>query len=127
LIAFGSSGFTNKFEAYTFAFDYIFMEQTGSRFSYTHIPTVTNNDGFELNGFLASMGGYYPFGNRWVMAAIGMDFGYGRMLLTEETSNLTPNLIQQNGQNLNIYRNDIFALDPNFEFRITLTNSEFEF
>ncbi|MBK6950467.1 MAG: hypothetical protein IPO32_07830 [Crocinitomicaceae bacterium] len=120
LIAFGSSGFTNKFEAYTFAFDYIFMEQSGSRFSYTHIPAVTNNDGFELNGFLASMGGYYPFGNKWVMAAIGMDFGYGRMLLTEETSNLTPNLIQQNGKNLNIYRNDIFALDPNFEFRITL-------
>lgn len=117
---FGTDGFTDKFEAYTFSFDYIYMNNSGFRISYTHIPAVTNNKGFELDGFMFTFGNYLPFGNRWVMAALGYDLGYGRMLLTEETTGTVPHLIQQNGKNINIYRNDVFVIDPNVEFRITL-------
>lgn len=120
LESFGSVGFTNKFLAYTFVFDYIFMNNSGTRVSYTHIPSVSNFDGFQMDGYLFSWGGYMPLGNRWLVASLGYDMAYGRMLLTEETQNTVPNLIQQNGMNVNIYRNDVFLFDPNVEFRITL-------
>lgn len=120
LTDFGSTGFTDKFLTYTVAFDYLEMNLVGSRFSYSWMPEVSNNDGFTLDGYLATIGSYYPFGNKYVMGAVGLDWGYGRMQMTEETDNTIPNLIQNGGQNVNIYRNDVFVLDPNLEFRLSL-------
>jgi len=119
--------FTNKFEAYTFAFDYISMNDDGFRGSFTYIPAISNNDRLDLGGYMASVGSYYPFGNRYIMAAAGCDIGYGRMTLKEQTDNTVPNLIQKNGANLNIYTNDILTFDPNLEFRITLPILSFNF
>lgn len=117
---FGSIGFTNKFAAYTFCFDYLEMNTFGGRGGFTYIPAISNNDGFDLGGYLVSLGQYYPIGNRYVMAAFGYDWAYGRMLLTEESDNAVPNLIQAGGKNLNIYRNDVFVIDPNIELRLSL-------
>ena len=124
---FGTVGFTDKFQTYTFAFDYLEMRSLGGRFSFTYIPTISNNDGFDLGGYLVSMGQYYPVGNRYVMAAFGYDMGYGKMTLTEVSDNTVPNLIQQGGKNLNIYKNDVFTLDPNIELRLTLPFLSFNF
>ena len=123
----GAIRFTDKFEAYTFAVDYISMNEMGGRVSYTYIPALSNGDRFELEGFVATFGSYYPFGNRYIMGAIGFDYGYGRMSLREDAESTVPNLIQQAGQNLIIYRNDMFILEPNLEFRITLPILSFNF
>lgn len=119
--------FTNKFESYTFAFDYISMNDVGGRISFSYIPAVSNNDRLEFGGYLASFGNYYPFGNRYIMGALGYDIGYGKMTLKEEADNTVPNLIQKDGINLNIYTNDIVTFDPNFEFRLTLPIISFNF
>ena len=127
LSANGIIPFTNKFEIYTFVFDYFTLNESGARMSFTYIPAIRNNDRFELNGFMGSIGGYYPFGNKYVMGAIGYDMVYGRMSLKEETDNTVPNLIQKNGTNLNVYTNDMFIVDPNLEFRLSLPVISFNF
>jgi hypothetical protein len=127
LEAFNSIGFTDKFVTYNISLDYLEMNVFGGRLSFNYFPSISNNDGFELGGNLTSLGYYYPLGNKYVMAAFGMDMGYGRMTLTEESDNTVPNLIQQGGKNVNIYRNDMFVFDPNIELRLTLPVISFNF
>lgn len=127
LVDFGSAGFTNKFVAYTFFFDYLTMNDFGGGASFTYMPPVSNNDGFEMNGYQVSVSSFYPFGNRFIMGFVGYDWAYGRMILTEQTDNTIPNLIQANGQNVNIYRNDMFLVDPNIGFRLTMPVLSFNF
>jgi len=117
----GVPGFTNKFETYTFVFDYIVMNETGVHLGFNYIPAVSNNDRFILKGYSFIYGGNYPFGNEFFMTAIGVNMSYGNMTLLEQGKDgALPNLIQQSGNNLTVYTNDIFTLDPNLDFRITL-------
>jgi hypothetical protein len=123
----GSIPFTDKYVAHTYVFDYISMDEVGVRGSFTYLPSVSNGDRFHLNGYLATIGSYYPFGNRYIMCAVGYDYGYGKMWLLEEADNTVPNLIQQEGKNINLYSNDVFVIDPNVEFRLTLPVLSFNF
>lgn len=117
----GVPGFTNKFETYSFVFDYIKMNEAGVHVGFNYMPKVSNNDRFALKGYSVSYGGNYPFGNKLVMATVGANFTYGNMtLLEEEASGALANLIQQNGNNLTAYKNDIFTIDPNIDIRLTL-------
>ena len=88
---------------------------------------ISNGDGFSLKGYTVSMGNYMTIGNRYVMGAFGLNYGHGKMFLTEQSDNSVPNLIQFENKNVNIYRNDIFILDPNVEFRLTLPVVSFNF
>lgn len=117
----GVPGFTNKFETYSVVFDYIAMNETGVHFGFNYMPAVSNNDRFSLKGYTFSYGGNYPFGNEYLMAAIGVNMSYGNMTLLEEgVDGSVSNLIQKNGNNLTAYKNDIFTLDPNLDLRLTL-------
>lgn len=117
---YGNIGFTDKFQTYTLSFDYVEMNGITNGFGLTYIPPVSNFQGFEMKGFMIHAGGGYPFGNRWVMGAVGYDIGYGRIILTESTISSVPNFMQENGKNINIYRNDMLTVDPYFQFRFTL-------
>lgn len=117
---FGSVGFTDKFTTYTYSVDYFQMGIGGGRVGLTFMPEVSNFDGFTMRGYLISFGQYIPFGNRYLVAAFGSDWSFGRMSLSEASDNTQPNLIQQGGQNIIIYRNDILLWDPNVELRLTL-------
>jgi len=117
----GVPGFSNKFETYSFVFDYIAMNESGMHFGFNYMPVVSNNDRFMLKGYSFSYGGNYPLGNEYLMTAFGLNFTYGNMTLLEEGENGSlPNLIQQNSTNITSYTNDVFTLDPNLDFRVTL-------
>ncbi len=116
----GVNGFTNKFLTYSFVFDYIAMNENGVHFGYNYFPEVSNGDRFKLSGQSFSYGGNYPFGNKFVMSAIGVYFTYGSMKLKEENNGDVANLIQSNGENIIVYKNDMFMLVPNLDFRLTL-------
>lgn len=115
----GQNGFTNKFLTYSVAADYFVLRDMGSRYFFRYIPEVSNGQRFSMRGYQVGFGGYYPFGNRWIMAAIGYDIVFGGMKLIEESEDAMPNLIQSDGVDKVVYRNDIFVLDPNFEMRLT--------
>ncbi len=127
LESFGSTGFTNKLEAYTIAFDYYEVNFIGNRFAFTWFNPISNNDGFDLKGYVATMGNYMTFGNKYFITSFGFDYGYGKMRLSEETDNTNPNLIQLDNKNVNIYTNDIVILDPNIELRLSLPIISFNF
>lgn len=116
----GSSGFTNKMVGYDFSYDMFTVGRTGSRLNFTYFPEVNNGDRFDLKAWRFSGGYYYAFGNKWIIGAPGLNIGYGKVFLTEQLDNTIPNLIQSNNQNIIIYNNDMFTLEPNLEFRITL-------
>jgi hypothetical protein len=120
LSAVGANDFTNKFIAYDFALDMYEIGGVGMRAHFTYIPEINNGDRFDLKGWRFGLGQYITAGNKWFTSAFGLDYTYGQMSLTELLDNSAPNLIQSNGQNLIIYQNDVFSLDPNIEFRLTL-------
>jgi len=123
----GANNFTNKFVAYNFALDFYQLGSMGYRTQFTYIPEINNGDRFDLKGWRFGMGQYYTLGNKWFTSAFGLDFTYGQMALTELTDNTVPNLIQSNSQNLIIYKNDVFSLDPNLELRLTFPIISFNF
>lgn len=116
----GSNGFSSMWEAYNFSFDYFTVKSQGFKAGFIYYPEKSNGDRFDLKGWRFELGSYYAFGNRWLIAAPGMTYGYGQFSLTEQQNNSVPNLIQQEGQNIIIYKNDIFSLEPNLELRLTL-------
>jgi hypothetical protein len=115
----GNITFTNKFLTYSVAGDYITMNDIGHHVSYSVIPELSNGDRFHLKGQSISYGTNYPFGGKNVMAAVGLNYTYGQMKLIEENSGATSNLIQLDDENITVYKNDFFTLDPNIDFRIT--------
>jgi len=116
----GVNGFTNKFLTYSVAFDYITMKDKGIHLAYNYYPVVSNGDRFKLKGSSFTYGTNYPFGNKYIMSAIGLNLTYGRIDLIEENNGLVPNLIQVNNQNITVYNNDMFLISPNLDFRLTL-------
>lgn len=116
----GFGTFNPEWNGYSFAVDYIDMGEMATHFAYDYYPEISNGDRFTMHGYSISSGSSYPVGNKFVMAAFGLDFGYGRMNLIEEQQNIVPNLIQMNGKNIVRYKNDFFTLDPNLELRLTL-------
>ncbi|MEO9531758.1 MAG: hypothetical protein ABJG68_13340 [Crocinitomicaceae bacterium] len=120
LVDFGATTFTDKMVGYNFAVDFLEVGSWGNRAYFNYFPEISNNDRFYLKGWRFGMGQYYTFGNKWVLAALGLDYAYGQTSLTEEMDNTVPNLIQSDGQNIIIYKNDVFTFDPNLELRLTL-------
>lgn len=116
----GKTPFTNKFEQYSIAFDYIVLDDIGTHFSYNYFPEVSNGDNISLKGQSFSYGNSFPFGNQFFMLEIGSYFTYGQMKMIESNTNLTPNLIQSDGTNVTVYKNDLFTIDPMMDFRLTL-------
>lgn len=123
----GANNFTNKFVTYTFGYDYFVQNNFGTRGYVSVFPRVSNGDNFSLNGYYASLGSYVPFGNKWITAAIGYDWGYGKMFLKEQADNTNPNLVQSGGNNVVTYSNDMFIFDFNSELRLTLPFISFNF
>lgn len=119
LVLVGENGFTNKFETRTIAFDYIAMNNQSVHLSYSFMPPVSNGGRFNMKGRSFTFGQNYAFGNKYIMAAVGLNFTYGQMYLIEQNDG-TPNLIQSNLQNVTVYKNDVFSLDPNLDLRLTL-------
>jgi hypothetical protein len=119
LAAVGATNFSEKFVHYNFALDLYEQNGMGVRTQFTYIPEVNNGDRFDLKGWRFGLGQYYAAGNKWFTGAVGLDYSYGQMTLTELLDNTTPNLIQSSGQNVIIYNNDVFTLDPNIELRLT--------
>ena len=120
LVIAGENGFTNKFDTRTVAFDFISMNGQSSHVSYSFMPPVSNGGRFNLKGRSFSIGQNYAFGNKFIMAAIGLNLTYGQMYLIEQNEGPVPNLIQSNSQNVTVYKNDVFSLDPNLDLRLTL-------
>lgn len=117
----GVPGFSNKFQSYSFVFDYVEMGETGSHVEFSYFPSVSNLDRFTLSGYSFGVGGNYPFGNKFIMSAVGMNFNYGNFTLIEEgVVGASSNLIQKEGKNIVVYSNDLFTIDPNIDFRLTL-------
>lgn len=121
LILAGENTFTNKFETRTFAFDYIAMNGQSVHLNYSYMPAVSNGERFSLKGRSFTFGQSYAFGNKFIMAAVGMNFTYGQMYLVEQNDGSTvPNLIQSQAKNVTVYKNDVFSIDPNLDLRLTL-------
>ncbi len=115
-----ANSFTNKFTTYSFAFDYLTMKDKGVQIAFNYIPSVSNGDRFKLKGSSFTYGSYYPFGNKFVMSAFGIYLTYGKMTLTEDNNGTVPNLIQLDNKNVTVYKNDMFLISPNLDFRLTL-------
>lgn len=120
LVDIGSKAFDQQFLTYGLSFDYFSVDDYGQSFSFYYYPAVKNDDRFELSGFNFTLGGNYPIGNKYFLTAFGMDFGFGQMKLKEEQVGGDPNIIQIDNKNVTVYRNDIFTIDPNIQFRVTL-------
>ncbi|MDA7803047.1 hypothetical protein N8987_00535 [Crocinitomix sp.] len=112
--------FATNMTHYTFSIDYFTIGETGQSFNFIYYPQMSNGDRFELGGFNATIGGCYPIGKKYFLTGLGFDMGYGQMKLKETVLSDDPNLIQVDNQNTVVYRNDIFTLDPNLQFRLTL-------
>jgi hypothetical protein len=115
----GSNGFTNKFLTNSFTFDFITMNDMGYHVGYSYLREVNNGDRFSLKGNSLTVGNSYPFGNKILMGAVGLNYTYGQMILREQNNGNDPNLIQSESGNVIVYKNDIFSLDPNIDFRLT--------
>ena len=96
------------------------MNDIGYHFGYSFMPEVSNGGRFSLKGSSFTYGNSYPFGNKYIMGAFGLNYTYGQMFLIERNDGTLPNLIQAESNNVTVYRNDFFSLDPNIDFRITL-------
>jgi hypothetical protein len=112
--------FSNKFEKISFVYDQIEMYDLGHHLGFSYFPKVSNGDRFTMKGYTLTYGSNYPVGNDFFMAAFGLNYSYGQMSLVEENTGVIDNLIQNNGKNITLYKNDIFTLDPNIDLRITL-------
>lgn len=116
----GMPTFDRQVLTYSFYADYFLLRDRGTSFGFNYYPEFTNGDCLRMKGFLVTSGSSYPFGNKYLMGAFGLDLGYGIMKMSETQVSGDPNLIQVEGVNETVYRNDIFMIDPNFQFRITL-------
>ena len=116
----GLGQFNTRVLTQTFSFDYFIFGENGSSVSYNHYPEFSNGDRFTLKGGNFTIGGNYPLGGKFFLTAIGFDMGYGQFILTETLLSETPNLIQIDSKNKVVYRNDLFTLDPNIQFRLAL-------
>ncbi len=116
----GATSFTNKFITYSFALDYLTMKDNGIHLAFNYMPPVSNGDRFKLKGSSFTYGSYYPFGNKFIMSAFGIYLTYGKMTLTENNNGTIPNLIQLDNKNVTVYKNDMFLISPNLDFRLTL-------
>ncbi len=117
----GFGNFSERFITYGVHLDYLIVPGQGSTFSYEYYPEVSNGDQFSLRGYKAKIGSIISRGNRFGFVGLGFDFAYGKITLreTQEVS-VVPNFIQENGQNVTIYKNDLFTLEPNLQLRLTL-------
>ncbi|MCH2234205.1 MAG: hypothetical protein MK078_08120 [Crocinitomicaceae bacterium] len=120
MVALGSNAFTNKWLAYGGAFDYYTTGMFGVRYTFSYFPEASNGDRFSMRGYLATLGTYANFGRDYFSASLGYDIGFGSMKLIEQSDNNTPNLIQSEGLDKVVYRNDVFIFDPNLELRLSL-------
>jgi hypothetical protein len=117
----GNGLFDRRLVGHTFAFDYFQFGSGGARYSFTYFPEISNGDRFRLRGYNFTVGGYAPFGNEFFAGGAGLNYGYGKFKLIEESDNTVPNLFQSGGtQNKVVYTNDVFIIDPNLELRLTL-------
>lgn len=116
----GANSFDARMLTYGLSADYMILRESGQSFSFVYYPAISNGDRFQLSGFNVTFGGSYPVGNKYFLAAFGLDLGYGQMKLLEEQIGGDPNLIQIDNKNISVYRNDIFTIDPNVQFRLTL-------
>ncbi|MFK8039533.1 MAG: hypothetical protein AB8B74_14665 [Crocinitomicaceae bacterium] len=112
--------FSTSHTFYEIGFDYYDLKVSAIHVGYSFIPEVSNGDRFAFRQSLFSLGNAYAFGNEWVLGAVGINFTYGNVYLTERKDDNLPNLIQIDNENITIYKNDIFYLDPYFETRLTL-------
>ncbi len=119
LVNIDANPFETTHTAYTFAFDYFDVLNTGYHVSYTHIPEMHNGDRFHLKGGFFTYGNSFPVGSRWYLVNFGLNYSYGNYTLKEETTNTTQGLIQQDGKNIVVYTNDLFYIDPNIDLRLT--------
>ncbi len=117
----GYGNFDTQMLTYSAHGAYFAPYEAGVTYSYTYYPEISNGDRFHFRGYKFGMGSSYPIGGRFVLAAIGFDMAYGQMKLIEtQDVTATPNIIQIEGLNQTIYKNDVFTLEPNVEFRLTL-------
>ncbi|MDX1349890.1 MAG: hypothetical protein R3279_06580 [Putridiphycobacter sp.] len=116
----GSSPFATTQTFYEIGFDYYDMNVSTFHLSYMFVPEISNGDRFTMRQSLFSFGNAYPFGNDWFIGAIGLNYTFGTVYLKETKDAVVPNLIQVNGENITIYKNDIFYLDPYLEARLML-------
>ena len=116
----GANTFSAAQTFYEIGFDYYDIGVSGFHLGYSFMPFVSNGDRFSMRQSLFSLGNSFPFGNDWILAAVGMNYTYGNTYLSERKEALQPNLIQIKDENITIYKNDIFYLDPYFETRLTL-------
>jgi hypothetical protein len=116
-----SAEFNRNIVGHTISIDIYRFRRGGGRYAYTFYPSVNNGDRFKLKGYNFTLGAYVPFGNEYVAGGFGLNVGYGKFRLTEQTDNSVPNLFQSGGNtNLTIYENDVMVTDPNLELRLTL-------
>ena len=73
-----------------------------------------------MKGYNFSVGSSYPIGNRYFLTAFGLNLGSGQMKLKETQVAGPPNLVQVDGENQTVYKNDMFLIDPNLQMRLTL-------
>ena len=117
----GSAAFSRNIVGHSIALDFYQYGSGGGRYAFTWFPEVQNGDRFSMKGWNFMLGGYVPWGNEFVAGGFGLNLGYGKFKLAEETDNSVPNLFQSGGtQNVTIYENDLFMADPSLELRLTL-------
>ena len=117
----GHAAFDQQLLFYGFHGDYFLLYDRGSSFSFIYYPEVSNGGRLTLRGYNVTVGSSYPIGGEYFLTAFGFDMGYGQFKMTEDQeATANPNLIQIDGQNTVVYKNDIFTLDPNLQFRLTL-------
>ena len=116
----GANTFAASQTFYEIGFDYYDMKVSSFHLGYSFIPEVSNGDRFTMRQSLFTIGNAFPFGNDWVLGAIGLNYSYGNIYLTEKKDAQIANLIQIDQENITIYKNDIFYLDPYLEARLTL-------
>jgi hypothetical protein len=115
----GNSAMPSQMIGYTYTLDVLRIREGAVKYAYTWFLPVSNGERFKLGGSYFTVGGSYPFGRPWFSTALGLNYGWGRMWLSEKSSATVPNLFQSNGKNLVTYRNDVMILDPYLEIRIS--------
>lgn len=116
----GANTFSTTHNFYEIGFDYYDLRVSAIHIGYSYIPEVSNGDRFSFRQSLFTLGSAYSFGSDLAIAAIGMHYSYGNVYLTERKDDNVPSLIQVDNENITIYKNDIFYLDPYLEGRLTL-------
>ncbi len=48
-----------------------------------------------------------------------LGIGYGQMTLIEDELGTPDNLIQQEGKDITVYKNDVFSIDPSIKLRMS--------